>query len=356
MIELLEEQIDQLTESIYNLMNGKRVEPLKLPENYPENEIKQFVNYFNSFLDEFNNFTGFMYSISRGQLDYEPPKGKLQILQSFKNLQANLKHLTWKTQQIAKGDFSHKVDFMGDFSEAFNDMTRQLKEAFDKIQEQNNQLIEANKIIESDRKKIDSLLRNILPEKVITELKESGTTSPQLYKNVTVFFSDIVGFTNKSTKIEPALLIEELNELFAHFDQIVNETFGERIKTIGDAYLAVWGMHYPLADHAEKCIEASKRIIEYLDNRNIDSSLKWEIRVGVHSGDVVGGVVGISKFIYDVFGDTVNTASRLESNSEAMRINVSELTYSLVNHKYRAVERGEIYAKGKGSIKMYFIE
>lgn len=245
MLELEESQIDQLTETLHLLLNGKKVEPLVLPDNHKEDEVSQFVSYFNRFVGEFGEFSDFMYSLSRGELDYEPPKGTLTILQSFKSLQANLKHLTWKTQQIAKGDFSHQVDFMGDFSVAFNDMTRQLKEAFEKINDQNRQLTQANGIIEQDRAKIDALLRNILPDKVVNELKEHGSTVPQLYKDVTVYFSDIVGFTTHSAELEPSLLIEELNSLFTQFDCIVESTLGERIKTIGDAYLAVWGMHTP---------------------------------------------------------------------------------------------------------------
>ncbi len=298
-IEVEVEQIDKMTESLYKVLSGKHASQLILPEDYPDNELKQLVGYYNRFATEYNEFTEFMYAISRGELDYEPPKGQLQILQSFKSMQANLKHLTWKTQQIAKGDFNHKVDFIGDFSEAFNDMTRQLKESFEQIKEQNHQLSEANRIIAYEREKSDMLLKNILPDKIVDELKASGSTTPQLYKNVMVFFSDIVGFTSKSTQIEPAVLIQELTSLFTAFDCIVDASFGERIKTIGDAYLAVWGMHVPVENNAEKAVEAALKIIEYVKSRNSESGLKWDVRVGMHIGDVVGGVVGTSKFIYD---------------------------------------------------------
>ncbi len=355
-IQVGTEQIDKMTESLYHILNGQKATPLELPEDYPEDELRQMVGYYNRFVEEFNEFTKFMYAISRGELEYEAPKGHLEILQSFKSMQANLKHLTWKTQQIARGDFNHKVDFIGDFSEAFNEMTRQLKDSFEQIQAQNKQLMEANRIIEREREKSDMLLKNILPDKIVDELKASGSTTPQLYKNVMVFFSDIIGFTDKSSQIEPAELIQELTSLFTAFDCIVDATYGERIKTIGDAYLAVWGMHIPVEDHAEKAAEAALKIIEYVRSRNSDAKVKWEVRVGMHIGDVVGGVVGTSKFIYDIFGDTVNTTSRMESNSESMKINISEDVYQLVKERFVTSERGYLHAKGIGNMKMYFVE
>ncbi len=171
------------------------------------------------------------------------------------------------------------------------------------------------------------------------------------------YFSRIlIGFTDKSSQIQPAELIQELTSLFTAFDCIVDATYGERIKTIGDAYLAVWGMHIPVENHSEKAVEAALRIIEYVHSRNCDAKVKWEVRVGMHIGDVVGGVVGTSKFIYDIFGDTVNTTSRMESNSEAMKINISEDVYQLVKDKFVTTERGYLHAKGIGNVKMYFVE
>lgn len=356
MISIEEYQIDKLTEAFSLILSGKQAINLELPEDCPEDELKQCVEYYNKFASEYNEFTGFMFSISRGELEYDPPQGKMKILQSFKSLQANLKHLTWKTQQIAKGDFNHKVDFIGDFSLAFNEMTNQLKESFEQIQEQNRQLVEANRIIDYEREKIDALLKNILPEKVAEELKACGTTTPQLYKNVVVFFSDIVGFTDKSSQIEPVVLIQELSSLFSAFDCIVDASYGERIKTIGDAYMSVWGMHFPIERHAEKAVEAAVKILKYVEDRNAESGMKWEVRIGMHVGDVVGGVVGTSKFIYDIFGDTVNITSRMESNSEPMKINISQDLHQLIHKRFAMTERGFLHAKGKGNMKMFFVD
>ena len=130
MLNVKEEDIDKITEAFYLILKGKKPTPIELPEDYPDNEIKQAVSYINKFINEYNGVTDLIYTLSKGDLNLEPPKGKSLILQSLKNLQANLKHLTWTTQQIAKGDFSREVDFMGDFSAAFNRMTQQLKDSF----------------------------------------------------------------------------------------------------------------------------------------------------------------------------------------------------------------------------------
>jgi signal transduction histidine kinase/DNA-binding response OmpR family regulator/HPt (histidine-containing phosphotransfer) domain-containing protein len=130
MLNLKEEDIDRITEAFYLMLKGKKAAPIELPEDYPDNEIKQAVSYINKFINEYNSSTDLVYTLSRGDLSFEAPKGKLLIFQSLKNLQASLRHLTWATQQIASGDFSHKIDFMGDFSAAFNSMTQQLKDSF----------------------------------------------------------------------------------------------------------------------------------------------------------------------------------------------------------------------------------
>lgn len=356
MITIKEEYIDHLTEAIYNLISGKKTQVIEIPEALPDNEIRQLYEYFNKMIVEFNNASDFSYSLSRGELDYDPPKGKMVLLQSYKNLQASLKHLTWVTQQIAGGDFNHKVDFMGDFSQAFNEMTKQLKEAFETIKEQNKALEDANVIMQKDKAQIQTLLGSILPAKVIDELNIHGYSAPRYFDNVTVFFSDFVGFTKQSSIIDPVTLIDELNNIFKTFDQIVTQTGGERIKTIGDAFLAVWGMHMPLENHAEKAAEAALLMREFLHERNENWMIKWEVRIGLHTGNLVGGIVGDTKFIYDVFGDTVNIASRMESNSESMKINASDEVYALIKDKFITEARGSIFVKGKGECGMHFIE
>jgi len=209
---------------------------------------------------------------------------------------------------------------------------------------------------QQERQKSDALLLNILPVRVANDLKETGKAAPQNFENVTICLSDIVGFTDISSQYEPAFLISELNELFTAFDNIMEKNQCERIKTVGDAYMAVCGMPAENENHAHNIVQSAIEIIKYLHDRNERSETKWQIRVGIHSGEVVGGVVGIKKYVYDVFGDAVNTTARMESHSEPMRVNVSESTYSIVKDEFHFTEREAIEVKGKGKMRMYFVD
>ncbi|MCD6328813.1 MAG: tetratricopeptide repeat protein [Candidatus Cloacimonetes bacterium] len=213
-----------------------------------------------------------------------------------------------------------------------------------------------NLIIAHEKTKSDNLLMNIFPLRIANDLKETGKTEPELFKNVTVYFSDIVGFTVTSARLTPQKLIDELNEIFTAFDEIIEKYECERIKTIGDAYLAVGGMNRSTSSPAINIVRAALANLEYLKNRNKTSNIKWQIRIGIHTGDVIGGVVGIKKYIYDVFGDTINIASRMEQYSDALKINISEDTYHHIKQNFTCIERDGIIVKGKGVMKMYYVE
>ncbi len=225
-----------------------------------------------------------------------------------------------------------------------------------KMAEANIHLLELKEQVEAERDRSEKLLLNILPLRVANQLKNTGTTQPESYEDVTIFFSDIVNFTQKSSTLAPPVLINELNDIFTGFDQIIKANSCERIKTIGDAYLCVCGLPEPHDAHAEMIVKSAIEIMQFLKKRNSESDIKWEIRAGVHSGQVVGGVVGIEKYIYDVFGDAINTASRMESHSTPMQINISESTWKLVKDKFKFQERETIEVKGKGQQKMFFVE
>jgi class 3 adenylate cyclase len=231
-----------------------------------------------------------------------------------------------------------------------------VKEYFDTIDLQNRQLLEAYEIIKREQGKSDQLLLNVLPEKIANELKYTGKTRPETFHNVTVMFSDVVGFTRMFSELEPEILIGELNEIVTAFDRIIEKNSCERIKTIGDAYLAVCGMPEANEKHADNIVNSAVEIIDFLKDRNSRSGRKWEVRIGVHSGKVVGGIVGIKKYIYDVFGDTINVVSRMEHYSEPMKINVSETTHGIVRNRFAFVERAPVEVKGKGNVKMYFVD
>ncbi|MFA6517618.1 MAG: adenylate/guanylate cyclase domain-containing protein [Bacteroidia bacterium] len=198
----------------------------------------------------------------------------------------------------------------------------------------------------------DGLLLNILPSEVADELKKTGASKARQYQNVTVMFTDFVDFTKISEMLSPSELVEEINKNFIAFDRIMDKYGVEKIKTIGDAYLAVCGLPIQTADHAERMIKAAIELQEFIKNEN---SL-FQLRIGMNSGPVVAGIVGTRKFAFDIWGDTVNTASRMESISEPGKINISHSTYLLVKERFNCDYRGKINAKGKGAVDAYFIE
>ena len=211
-------------------------------------------------------------------------------------------------------------------------------------------------VIDKERQKYEKLLLNILPRKVIKELKDKGNASPEIFKEVTVLFSDIVGFTDLSSKLPVETLITELNDIFTAYDNIVEKHFCERIKTIGDAYMAVCGLPDSNEKHCGNIVNAAIEMMQYMESRNNVNPIKLQIRIGIHTGHVIGSVVGIKKYIYDVFGDTVNTAARLEGLSMPMRINISHDVKKNLNDSYNFEDRGLIDVKGKQAMQMFFIK
>ncbi|MGB5944345.1 MAG: adenylate/guanylate cyclase domain-containing protein [Leeuwenhoekiella sp.] len=208
----------------------------------------------------------------------------------------------------------------------------------------------------AEQKKSEDLLHNILPANIIRDLKESGKTTPKRHKNITILFTDFEGFTELVASISAITLVNELNDIFGRFDEIMEETGVEKIETIGDAYMAACGLDKETTAHAAKCIRAAQMMLSYLEDRNKTQEIEWKMRVGIHTGTVVAGVVGKKKFAYDLFGDTINTASRIESAGEAGKINISSTTYELIKNDFTSLPRGKIFAKGKGELEMYFIQ
>jgi len=217
------------------------------------------------------------------------------------------------------------------------------------------QVAERTKDLRSEKEESERLLHNILPVSIAEELKKKGYTSAQSFKEVTMLFTDFKGFTEQSAKITPEHLVSELNDIFKGFDAIMGEYGVEKIKTIGDAYMAVCGLPEEREDHALQCVRAGQAMLDFLKKRAKTAKIKWQMRVGIHSGGLVAGVVGTKKFTYDVWGDTVNTAARMESNGEPGKINISKITLELVKDYYEFKHRGFIEAKGKGQIEMFFV-
>lgn len=203
-------------------------------------------------------------------------------------------------------------------------------------------------------RRVDQLLKNTLPEVVAEEIKTRGEYAPREF-DVTILFMDCAGFTKLAEKIPAQTLISCLHGLFSGIDVRVEAHGGTKVKTIGDAYMAVFGAPQPLADHAARAVEAAIDSLEFMNEFNRTIPEPFHLRVGIHSGPVMGGVVGRDRMQFDVFGDNVNIASRFESSGEKERINVSESTWRLSKDRFTWQERGEISLKNKAPMKAYFV-
>ncbi len=209
--------------------------------------------------------------------------------------------------------------------------------------------------LQQKQEETERLLYNILPREVARELRLHGQTTPRRHEEVSILFADFVGFTVIVGTIPPKKLLDELNSIFGAFDDIVVRHGLEKIKTIGDAYQAVAGLPQWRPDHAVVSVCAALEMISFIEARNRNSAIKWRIRIGIHSGTVVAGVVGKRKFTYDIWGDAVNIAARMETAAQPGRVNISAYTYDLVRGHFHCDYRGKIEVKGKGSIDMYHV-
>ncbi|MEP7267067.1 MAG: adenylate/guanylate cyclase domain-containing protein [Saprospiraceae bacterium] len=235
-----------------------------------------------------------------------------------------------------------------------NERTRDLEKQKLIAEAQTKEAIQQRQLADEERKKSDTLLLNILPDEVARELKINGESQARLFDAVTVLFTDFVNFTSVCEVLTPAQLVDELNKCFAAFDAIVDSYGLEKIKTIGDAYLAVSGLPKKRSDHAISASLAAKEILAWVNDPI--NKCAFKIRLGLNSGPVIAGIVGVRKYVYDIWGDTVNTASRMESSSFPGKINISESTYQLIKQDLSCEYRGKIEAKNKGYINMYFLD
>lgn len=243
---------------------------------------------------------------------------------------------------------------------------RKLEAQNNKIQEQNASLQQQKEEIEAQRDEIerqrnesDRLLLNILPYQTAQELKQFGNATPKSYEMVTVLFTDFKGFTNIASKLSPREVIRELDHCFMAFDEIIERYGLEKIKTIGDAYMCAGGI--PVAndtnpvDAVHVGLEIQKFMEDLAAKKNAEGKQTWQIRLGIHTGPVVAGVIGKKKFAYDIWGDAVNVASRMESSGEVGKVNISGETYELVKEHFLCEYRGKVPAKNKGEVDMYFV-
>jgi adenylate cyclase len=215
-----------------------------------------------------------------------------------------------------------------------------------------------NNIIAAEKKRSDDLLMNILPEETALELKANGKVAAKRFESVTVLFTDFEGFTLYAENLAPEKLVESIDYYFSKFDAIIEKYDLEKIKTSGDSYMCAGGLPFQTEDHAYKIVLAAKEILKFVKEsltENPNHQTRFKIRIGINTGPVVAGVVGTKKFAYDIWGDTVNIASRMETNSIPGKINISENTYQHIKNSFDCEYRGEVAVKNKGMMKMYFV-
>ena len=236
-------------------------------------------------------------------------------------------------------------------------LVQELKEANEYLEQK---VLDRTLEVQLQKVEIEKLLLNILPAEVARELQEKGFATPRYYESVTVLFTDFVDFTKIAEGLTPHKLIEELNTCFTTFDSIIEKNNLEKIKTIGDSYMCAGGIPVPNQSHAVDAILAALEIQDYMENLNENRKTQglplWNLRIGVHTGPLIAGVVGHRKFAYDIWGDTVNIASRMESSGEGGKINISDATFAMVKDWFTCLYRGKVSAKSKGEVDMYFVQ
>ena len=215
-------------------------------------------------------------------------------------------------------------------------------------------------IIENEKKRSDDLLLNILPGPIAEELKQEGVAQARQHKEVTVLFSDFKNFSRIAATLSPEKLVADLDYCFKEFDKIIEKYQLEKIKTIGDAYMCAGGLPVPDPEHPKRVVQAALEMQVFLENWKMEKRSAgepiFEARLGIHTGPIIAGVVGVKKFAYDIWGDTVNVASRMESSGEAGRVNISATTYAMIKNEFSCIPRGKVPTKNFGEIDMYFVD
>jgi len=209
--------------------------------------------------------------------------------------------------------------------------------------------------LEIERNKSLQLLHNIFPSEIVKELKDNGSIKPREFNSVTLLFTDFQDFTSIASNMHPQQLVSELNDIFKNFDSIIEKNDLEKLKTMGDSYIVAGGLPNESEDHAIKVASAALEMQNYLKKRNQVSEHKWEMRAGIHTGHVVAGVVGKNKYTYEVWGNTVNIAGRMERSGKPGEVNITSKTYNLIKDCFKCEFYGEVEIVGNGKLEMYLI-
>jgi len=266
----------------------------------------------------------------------------------IKKIQKQIRSLTKKLER-SEMNRSHLEQMWDRNSNLFQTLNSEIEHQRTLIQQQHQQL-------ELERQKSEDLLLNILPRPIAQRLKEDQSVIADYFHSTTVLFTDIVGFTKLSENLSPSELVQFLNKIFTSFDNLVEKYQLEKIKTVGDAYMVAGGFPKPRPDHVEAIADLALEMQESMVMFHTEKNQSVSMRTGIHTGPAVAGVIGIKKFIYDVWGDTVNTASRMESHGIGGQIQVSNAIYKVLKDKYILKQRGMIEMKGKGRLMTYWLQ
>jgi|GEM_PF-1322770 len=282
-----------------------------------------------------------------------------QIMEANTQLAQQQEELRAQAEDLEDA-YSKMEDLNEGLEEKIKERTAEIDQKREEIEAQAESLKEANKQLEVEQQKAEELLTNILPKEVANELKLYGKTSTKHYKLASVLFTDFEGFTSIASKMPAHQLVTELNTVFEDFDQIIGKYNIEKIKTIGDSYMCAGGLPKANVTNPIDTVLAGLEIQRLMDKKWVEKRDQgeeyWRLRIGINSGEVIAGVIGTKKFAYDIWGDTVNSASRMESKGEIGKVNISQYTYDYIKDFFECKYRGKVQAKGKGEMDMYFVK
>ncbi len=339
MIPVEEALLDKITAAFHHLRTGKVPSPIPIPDDLPDNEVRQVITYVNRFLSEFAPFAKALEQIAGGDLETHSLLGRMPVVQSLKALHSNLLHLTWKTQQIAAGDLEQRVDFMGDFSIAFNKMTQQLKDSYQALERRNE------------------FIRKVFGRYTSDEIVETLLDAPEGLKlggekrQVTILMSDLRGFTALAERLEATEVVALLNHYLSAMVEVIQRNGGTIDEIIGDAILVLFGAPVTLENDAQRavlCALGMQRAMGDVNETNRQEG--WpEIEMGIalHTGEVVVGNIGSTKRSkYGVVGRTINTTARIESFTVGGQVIVSPTLIQAAGRGLLLGDEVEVHAKG----------
>lgn len=346
MLSVEEELIDSISAVFYHLCNRRLPAPIAIPPELPNNEIRQLMTYVNRFLKEFVPFAEAMELIAQGELNTRPLPGRMTVVDAYKTLQANLRHLTWKTQQIAAGDLTQRLDFMGNFSAAFNRMTQQLKESHETLIALNKELDRRNRFIRETfgRYTSDQIVEAILDAP--DGLKLGGEK-----REVSLLMSDLRGFTALAERLEPTEVVALLNHYLSVMIELIHRHGGNIDEIIGDAILVIFGAPLETPDAAGRAVRCALAMQKAMAGVNAYNLRKgWpelEMGIALHTGEVVVGNIGSTKRSkYAVVGQTVNVTSRIESFTVGGQVLASPALIGASGQGLILGREVAVYAKG----------